>query len=427
VVKKRMTNSGNLVPDLDAMEWYAWFPRQLSAPILERKKTEGGTFLKIASDGKFENHGKWICRVNRIEGGMSCRFEVPYRAERVENETLSISVILTWMDANGKALARDYVDGLYSEKGSNWKKLYRTMETPLQAAQVDVELVLKWTQEGIVYWSQPVLEKITPIAHRKVRVATTYIKPRCNLDANKAAILNILEKAGEERPDIICLSESVHVRGVNKPAEELSEMIPGELTQAVAEKAKMYSTYVICNLNERDGDNIYNSCVLIDRKGEIAGKYRKVQLPLVEAEAGFTPGIELPVFETDFGKIGMMICWDQWFPEVARILRLKGAEMLFLPTIGYAPVQTLARALDNGIHVVVSGGDGPNPSRIINPEAQIIAEINNEKDDIIIAEVDLDKRYYQHWLSVGDANGEGASIYLKERRSDLYGWLANGE
>ncbi len=89
---------------------------------------------------------------------------------------------------------------------------------------------------------------------------------------------------------------------------------------------------------EKEGSLIYNTGVLMDRGGNIAGKYRKVQLPLAEAEFGVTPGCEFPVFDTDFGKIGILICFDHFFPEPARILSYNGAEIIFVPTIGNSPI-----------------------------------------------------------------------------------------
>jgi predicted amidohydrolase len=203
---------------------------------------------------------------------------------------------------------------------------------------------------------------------------------------------------------------------------EAAESIPGHLTQMISDKAKKYNTYIIFSMFERDNGCIYNTAVLIDRKGEIAGKYRKTHLPLCEAEAGVTPGNEYPVFKTDFGTVGMIICWDHWFPETARIIRQNGAEILFIPTLGYAPAQARARAVDNGLYVVVSGRkDYPeDASCIFNPVGELLGTIQDERAGYVIKEIDLEQRYLQYWLSVADGFGEAKSLYLKERRPDTY-------
>lgn len=253
------------------------------------------------------------------------------------------------------------------------------------------------------------------ISRRSVKIASTFLKGRKNLDRNLQAMLTMLDRLVDDAPDLVVFSETFYDRGIYAP-----QSIPGPLTQAIADKARVLSSYIVLCLNEQDGDLFYNTAVLIDRQGDIVGKYRKTHLPLIEAEEGVTPGDDLPVFETDFGKIGILICWDQCFSEAARILRLKGAEMIVISTIGDAPVQSLARAADNGIHVVVAGDDGPRPSRIINPLGEIIADIDRSQDGYCLAQVNLAKPWYVHWLSVGDANGEPRSLYLKERRTDLY-------
>src|SRR5690606_21644241 len=109
----------------------------------------------------------------------------------------------------------------------------------------------------------------------------------------------------------------------------------------------------------KDGDLFHNTAVLIDRQGKLVGKYRKVHLTIGEGENGLTPGTDYPVYDTDFGRIGLMTCWDNWFSEPARILRLKGAEMLFMPLAGdgdntHWDVVWKARAIDNGVWMVTS-------------------------------------------------------------------------
>lgn len=93
-----------------------------------------------------------------------------------------------------------------------------------------------------------------------------------------------------------------------------------------------------------------------------------------------------------------MICWDQAFPEAARILRLKGAEIIFIPAIGEKPLQQMARAKDNGVYVAVSGMYGPRSSRIINPAGEVIATVKSEEDGFCALDMDLNKRHFTYWL-----------------------------
>ena len=138
---------------------------------------------------------------------------------------------------------------------------------------------------------------------------------------------------------------------------ESAQPIPGPTTEVLSAKAREHHSWVAMSLLERAGEDVFNTAVLVDREGRIAGKYRKAHLPLEEAERGVTPGREYAVFDTDFGKVGMLVCWDHWFTESVRILRLKGAEMVLLPVAGDIPqhwdVISRARAMDNGVYVAV--------------------------------------------------------------------------
>src|SRR6185436_1909020 len=108
--------------------------------------------------------------------------------------------------------------------------------------------------------------------------------------------------------------------------------------------AKKYNIHIVVGLVERDGNRIYNVSVLIGPDGTIIGIYRKVCLPRGEVDAGLTPGKDYPVFETRFGKVGMMVCYDGFFPEPARQLSNHGAEIIAFPVAGCNPLLAAARA-----------------------------------------------------------------------------------
>ena len=134
---------------------------------------------------------------------------------------------------------------------------------------------------------------------------------------------------------------------------------------------------------------------LLARNGTLAGKYRKVCLPDEEIDGGITPGKDYPVFDTDFGRIGMMICWDVHFPEVAREMSARGAEVLLMPIWGGNELLTRARATENQVYLVASGYDFR--TGIFDQAGDRIA--NAEKDpSVVVAEVDLNARRLWPWL-----------------------------
>jgi predicted amidohydrolase len=417
------TTGGNLMPPVNSTSWYTWVPsNEYLSPKFKTGLIGGTPTLKILSKGEYENYGKWLCDLKGIQTGAAYKLSVDYLPVKVTSETTSISALITWNDANGNMLARDYVDTVSTLK-DGWKTLSRTLEAPQQASMITVELSLRWTK-GDVYFRNPLLLKTAPIVHRKVKVATTLDRPNnSTLAENLNEMLGVIDRAAVSKPDIICLSEAPYDSSVALPAEDKAEAIPGTLTNAISQKARQYSSYIVFGMLEKDNNVVYRTGVLIGRKGEIVGKYRKTHLPLSEAEAGYTPGNSYPVFKTDFGKIAIMICWDQWFSEPARLFRLGGAEMILMPTLGDTSIQAPARAADNGVYLVTSGVSGPQSSKIYNPEGKEIARVNDTSAGYITTEIDLDQKFTQNWLSVGPGAGEPRSLYLKERRPETYGPL----
>src|SRR5262249_8489638 len=132
---------------------------------------------------------------------------------------------------------------------------------------------------------------------------------------------------------------------------------PGPSTQQLGEAAKRHRLYIVAGLYERDGKAVYNTSVLLGRDGRLVGKYRKVCLPDEEIDGGITPGKDYPVFATDFGRVGMMICWDVSYPEVARELAARGAEVILMPIWGGNETLARARAIENQLYIVASGYD----------------------------------------------------------------------
>jgi len=172
---------------------------------------------------------------------------------------------------------------------------------------------------------------------RKVRVATVSMMYRGGPTAedNRARIRELLDQAGGERPDIICLPETFLSQGVPFTSlAQIAEPIPGPTIDMVAEYARGHTCYIICPLIGVHDGLYRNDAVLIDRQGQIAGIYAKIH-PVVEGsefrslELGVTPGTEPYVFDTDFGRIGIQICFDLMYPEPWAELRRRGAELIF--------------------------------------------------------------------------------------------------
>jgi len=204
-----------------------------------------------------------------------------------------------------------------------------------------------------------------------------------------------IDQAGSENADIVCLPEGITLVGTQKSYLEASEAIPGPSTKYLGELAKKHQMYIVAGILEKEGAVLYNTSVLIGRSGELVGKYRKVSLPREEIEGGVTPGTDFPVFDTDFGKIGMMICWDVSFPEPARMLSLKGAEIIFMPIWGGNITLSKARAIENQVYLVSSTYN--MKTGVFDRTGELIVEGTTD-NPLAIIDVDLNKRELWDWL-----------------------------
>lgn len=212
-------------------------------------------------------------------------------------------------------------------------------------------------------------------------------------------------------------------------AEDMAESLEGPSINELREYARLKNVFLMFGFIERDvkGGKKYNTVILIDRHGEIVGSYRKMHL--VNTEHGrVDPGDSgYPVFDTELGKIGVMICWDSAFPETARILALKGADYILVPAAWEYPMQrhwdlvTQARALDNIIYIAYCNRVGKarnlsffGRSKIIDPLGYVKTEVVENEEAIISCEIDLDENKEPR---------EGYYSLLRDRRPETYGLL----
>jgi predicted amidohydrolase len=190
----------------------------------------------------------------------------------------------------------------------------------------------------------------------------------------------------------------------------VAEPLPGPTTAKLGELARRRKAWIVAGLYEREGTAIYNTAVLISREGALAGKYRKVYIPREEIEGGITPGRDYPVFDTDFGRLGMMICWDVQYADPARGLALRGAEIIALPIWGGNEILARARVIENRVFLAASGYSFP--TQIMDPNGEVIAAAR-ERGTAAVTTVDLNRRYLEPWL--GDMRGR----FMRELRVDV--------
>ncbi len=274
----------------------------------------------------------------------------------------------------------------------------------------------------------------------------------CGADpvANLAKTLELAEQAAAGGANLVCTQELFRSQYFCQSEDHdnfaLAEPIPGPSTEAFQALAKEHGVVVVASLFEKRAAGLYhNTAVVIDADGSLAGIYRKMHIPddpLYYEKFYFTPGdTGFRAFDTKFGRIGVLVCWDQWYPEGARLTSLQGAEILFYPTaIGWHPSEkseygenqhgaweTIQRshAVANGCYVASVnrigretpvGGDGIEfwgQSFVAGTSGQILAKAPIDQEQIMLVPIELDKVDVTrtHWP------------FLRDRRIDAYGDL----
>jgi predicted amidohydrolase len=186
-----------------------------------------------------------------------------------------------------------------------------------------------------------------PPAARKTRLAAVHFRPSGKSpQANCKEYASLIAEAARQNADLVVLGETLTYFGAGKSFAECAEPVPGASTDYFGELAKKHNLYIVAGLLERHRHLIYNVAVLLGPDGSVVGKYRKVCLPRGEIVGGIAPGKDYPVFQTRFGNLGLMVCYDGFFPEVARELTNRGAEVIAWPVWGCNPELASARAWD---------------------------------------------------------------------------------
>lgn len=211
----------------------------------------------------------------------------------------------------------------------------------------------------------------------------------------------LIAEAAQKKADLVVLGGHIETQNLGS-SKDFAEPIPGPSSRKLGELAKKYNLYIVAGLIERDGPKIQPTAVLMGPDGSLVGKFHKATLTTDEIDSGETPGTEYPVFQTRFGKVGMMICYDGMFPDVARRLSENGAEIIAWPVYGSPLKQAVARAMDNQVYLVSSTYTEDRDwvtSAVFDREGEIIAQAI-QPASVAVAEVDLNQPTY--WISVGN-------------------------
>lgn len=402
---------------LQAADVQGWTQESPREEIRPQFGSAGASTLVITHDQR-EGLDGWFQKGFEVKGGGFYRFQVKRKTAGVANLRQSCLVRVLWQGADGKGVpldaAPEYLqpnlpmpsaepeypaDGVTDADG--WTTVSGVYHAPSKAVNATVELHLQWAPGGRVEWRDAEFVATETPAPRKVRLATVHHKPSGKSPReNCEEFAPLIAEAAQKKADLVVLGETVPSASAGVKSlkmEEIAEPIPGPSTLYFAELAKQHHLHLVLSLYERDAHLIYNTAVLLGPDGTLIGKYRKVSLPPGEAAKGVAPGHDYPVFNTKLGKIGMMVCYDGFFPEVARELTKNGAEVIAWPVWGCNPLLAQARACENHVFVVSSTfmnhDAGWMFSAIYDQGGRPVAR-GEKWGTVVVAEVDLNQAYY---------------------------------
>lgn len=388
------------------------------APRFSRGGADGGS-LCLSGNGNRHCFGAWCQRIPATPV-QAYRFQVSLHCSGIEDLGLHVTPHIVWRrgELPEENCAEDAIRSFRQEENSIIGE--DVFIAPNNCDGAEVRLMLRYAANGKVWFDDVSLTETEAPKSRRIRVGTMRFRPPqpATLESHVEAYAEQIDRIGATQPDIIALPEFSNISALPQAHGlelwNLAEKIPGPFCEMLADKARAYNSYICAGILEQDGEFIFNTAVLYDRQGNFVGKQRKIHPYWPEEPLGVSPGDTFEVFQTDFGIIGIMICYDSWWPESARILALKGAEIILFPNAGYEEKILPARAIDNNVYIVASTLN--SPAAIVNTRGEILAvsAVNN----ILTAEIDLNDRPKCHPNAGGNMNpGPGGARWARNSNS----------
>ena len=383
--------------------WHPVCPNPALAPAFQRAtRPDGVPELAAEGNGRRECFG-YVRHHVFFSANRTYRLRAQLRFEGIEdlNRHVVHALFAQSPTAANDGIPTTFNDGIFTYRREGDTVVgEHTFAGPPKDTDAEVRLYFRFSPHGKVWWEHISLQESEPIEPRVVKVACSW--GAGDLDHWSAW----LDQAGRRGADIALLPEAFNGKPPSDP-----EPIDGAAGQLMASKARQWRMYVSGSFYEQRRDLVLNTAPLFDREGELLGTYSKNQLFDPEEDAGASPGVGFPVFEADFGKVGIIICYDSWFPEPTRLLAYKGAELVLFPNAGYFTGIMPARSADNGVWVAVSSVGGPadvwdpgggragesepNPTR--HAATSVLGFEKDEVWQLVLATVDLSRRYSPHW------------------------------
>ena len=333
--------------------WLMVAPNPVLAPTFKLVKAKnGGKFLMARGNGRRECFG-YVSQKFTLPDNKTFLMRVIFRVDGIEDVNRNLV----------HGIFGDFNNGIF-EYHREGKWIVGEHKFPGKGKNCEARLYFRFSPKGKVWWKEISITECEPVTPRLVKIAVT------QGERDRNGWENFLDSAGKRGCDIALMGEFFmpgDVDGVEAKILSADVKHPGinemngPAIQMMSSKAKQWNMYVSGSLIlKRDNEDVIcNSAPLYNRKGELVGIYDKVNLYDPELDYGTSPGESVPVFKTDIGTVGIMTCYDSWHPAVAKLLALKGAEIILFPSAGYYMQLIHARSADNGVVVAATSSGSP--------------------------------------------------------------------
>lgn len=430
-------------PPAASDQWQAVSPRDEIRPKFGDPPTADSSAegpLVIATDERVGLQGWWQKFVP-VEPEHWYRFSARRRTNGVLEPRREVFARIDWRDDEGRQVDFDEpVVDFYARGGmreatpefpadqvtdqptdeEGWSTVAGVYRAPAAARRGVIQLHLQWATNARVEWRDVTLVPCDAPPGRRIRLAAVHYSPKGKTpQENCRQFEPLIVEAVRQKADLVVLPETVTLQGTGLSYADVAETIPGPSTEFFSRLARTHHVTLVVGLVERAEHLIYNVAVLIGPDGALLGKYRKVCLPRGEIELGVMPGDSYPVFSAPWGKVGLMVCYDGFFPEVARELANRGAEVIAFPVAGCNPELVAARACENHVYLVSSSYTDAaqhwTVTGIYDHQGQLLKQAD-KWGTIAVAEVDLDRP--TRWANLGDFKAQLPRHRPTDRESD---------
>lgn len=375
--------------------------------------TAQGKGFTVTFDSDLYSVVKCVQRVEEIQPMHFYTFEPD-----IECPVLNYRMWLRWMKSDGEQHSQ-----IYTSPG-------KRVVAPKGVDHVEIEFLVMSRHRGVFCLKGYELVDQGPYVERNVSICTISHEmlsswPQRTFQRNVEDAMGSIDIVSKHKPDLVVLTENVFTcnedRSNNPNGDFTYISLDAPEVKRLCAKAKQYHTYIVCSLKIKDEDGIiHNAGILINREGEMQAVRYKSHLTTGEMTWGIPFDDDYEVYDTDFGRIGILICWEHFFPEAVRLLALQGMEMLVCPTYACRHERAMTRAEENGIYLVTAS-TWKEGTIIVSQQGRIIAT----GDHLGYAHkvIDLNDPVVTTGSLSVSGNTLPNGIYLNERRPDLYARL----